>query len=232
MALVGLSVLASTCARAQMGSSPVSGTSANTAKDSNLDAPRTVFTAALKKTLKAKNTKQGETFTAELLDSREYDGSGASGIALPRGTKLVGHVTEVAVRSKDTQESRLGIVFDRAVLRKGTEIPIEAIILELSGPAPMARMPLHTKSSGDNSMARAEGPVYGSSRGARESNPAILAGSDTSASTAVYQIPQTWHASDGRKGHTKVAILISKKGNVQLRKGSLIYLQILTPAST
>jgi len=47
---------------------------------------------------------------------------------IPKGTKLVGHVTECKQRSKEQKESALGIVFDKAILKNGEEIPLNVTI--------------------------------------------------------------------------------------------------------
>jgi type IV secretory pathway VirB10-like protein len=39
-------------------------------------------------------------------------------VVIPKGSRLVGHVTEVKARSKDQATSVVGIAFDRAVLNK------------------------------------------------------------------------------------------------------------------
>ncbi len=53
-------------------------------------------------------------------------------IVIRRGSKLLGHVTQIKARSKDDQESRLGLVFDKAVLKGGGEIDFMAAIKALA----------------------------------------------------------------------------------------------------
>ena len=40
---------------------------------------------------------------------------------IPRGSKIVGHVTEVKAREKGQAESAVGVVFDHAVLKDGSQ---------------------------------------------------------------------------------------------------------------
>ena len=74
--------------------------------------------------------KPGDEVTATL--SQHYESNGE--VMMRRGTKLVGHVTEAAPRERRSAEaggnsdSRLGIVFDKAVLDDGREVPINATI--------------------------------------------------------------------------------------------------------
>ncbi|HTA52368.1 MAG TPA: hypothetical protein VK757_06245 [Candidatus Acidoferrum sp.] len=50
------------------------------------------------------------------------------GTPLPKGTELVGHVTQTQSRTRNQSESDLGIVFDKAVLKNGQEVPINGTI--------------------------------------------------------------------------------------------------------
>src|SRR4029077_15068911 len=54
-----------------------------------------------------------------------------------KGAKLVGHVTQASARAKGESESSLGIMFDKAILKDGREIPlnvgIQAIASAQSG---------------------------------------------------------------------------------------------------
>src|SRR5262249_33769894 len=54
------------------------------------------------------------------------------------GSQLFGHVTEAQVRSKDHADSRLGIVFDKAVLKGGQEMSFTGTVQALAPPAQAA----------------------------------------------------------------------------------------------
>ncbi|MCU1243127.1 MAG: hypothetical protein JWO71_3853 [Candidatus Acidoferrum typicum] len=51
---------------------------------------------------------------------------------IPRGTKLIGHVTECKQRGKEEKESALAIVFDKAILKNGEEVPLNVTIRALA----------------------------------------------------------------------------------------------------
>jgi hypothetical protein len=53
---------------------------------------------------------------------------------LPKGTKLVGHVTQSEARSKGAEVSALGVVFDKATLKDGREVPLNVIIQAMAAP--------------------------------------------------------------------------------------------------
>jgi hypothetical protein len=90
-----------------------------------------ILYAELTKTLDAKKAKVGDPVNAVLLADVLAHGK----IVARHDAKLLGHVTEAQVHSKDTPESRLGIAFDKVILKGGQEIPFSAVLMALR-PAP------------------------------------------------------------------------------------------------
>jgi len=90
-----------------------------------------ILYAELSKTVDAKKANTGDPVNAVLLADVLSHGK----IVARRDSKLVGHVTEAQPHSKDIPESRLGIVFDKLVLKGGQEIPFVSVLMALS-PAP------------------------------------------------------------------------------------------------
>jgi len=84
----------------------------------------------LSKPLKAKKLKIGDKVTAEVIQ----DVIAHAKVIIPVETKLVGHVTEVNARDKGQLESRLGIVFDRILLKHYHDIGFEAVVQAVSQP--------------------------------------------------------------------------------------------------
>ncbi|PYU11995.1 MAG: hypothetical protein DMG29_15010 [Acidobacteria bacterium] len=103
---------ASTSATAQAGQNSASISSGTT------------FEAALDKSLDAKKNKEGDKVFAHTTQAVKQDGQ----VIIPKGSKLIGHVTQAKARAKGESESALGIVFDQAVLRNGQEIPVNLAI--------------------------------------------------------------------------------------------------------
>ena len=87
--------------------------------------------ATLTKPVDSRHAKPGDEVTAALAQDTQ-----SSGVLLHRGTKLVGHVTEAQPRGRRSDsagasgsgESRLGIVFDKAILEDGREVAANATI--------------------------------------------------------------------------------------------------------
>jgi hypothetical protein len=89
--------------------------------------------AELTKSLNAKKVKPGEKVTAKIIQDVVVNGK----VVMSRGSKLIGNVTETRARSKEDPESRLGIIFCKAMLKEGGELQLEAVIQAL---APVQRV--------------------------------------------------------------------------------------------
>lgn len=85
-----------------------------------------VLYAELTKTVDAKKAKAGDPVNAVLLADVLAHGK----IVVRHDAKLLGHVTEAQVHSKDVPESRLGIVFDKVITKDG-EIPFQSLLLAI-----------------------------------------------------------------------------------------------------
>ncbi len=106
---------------------PVAGETQSTAE--NTFPANTPILATLSKTIEAKKAKEGEPVTAKVEQDVLYQGN----VILPRGSRLVGHVTAARPRKKG-EVSELGIAWDNALLRSGQEVPMHAIIQALAPP--------------------------------------------------------------------------------------------------
>ncbi len=90
---------------------------------------RGAFPTTLVKSLDSKKLKAGDIVvcqTSATLRSR-------SGLLIPNGTKVIGHVTQAQARGKGATESSLEIVFDKIQLSTGKEIPMKGA-LQAVGP--------------------------------------------------------------------------------------------------
>src|SRR5712675_203114 len=103
-------------------------TSAHAGQRSASLASGTAMNAALSQPVDAKKNKPGDQVTAKTTEATKSEGK----VVIPKGSKLIGHVTECKQRSKEEKESALGIVFDKAVLKNGEEIPLNVSIRALA----------------------------------------------------------------------------------------------------
>lgn len=93
----------------------------------------TDLSAELTKNIDSKHAKMGDLVEAKTTRKALL----ANGTRLPKGTRLIGHVTEVSRETKSHKTSQLAFAFDHAVLRNGREVPIHAVLQSISAPAPM-----------------------------------------------------------------------------------------------
>src|SRR5439155_19511237 len=80
------------------------------------------FNAALSSPVDSKKCKPGDPVNARTTEAVKSEGR----TVIPKGAKMVGHVTQASARTKGESESALGIVFDKAILKNGEEIPLSA----------------------------------------------------------------------------------------------------------
>ena len=113
---------------ASASSSNSSSTSANTGHSSASLASGTAMNATLSQPVDVKKNKPGDQVTAKTTQATKSEGK----VVIPKGSKLVGHVTECKQRSKEEKESALGIVFDKAILKNGEEVPLNVTINALA----------------------------------------------------------------------------------------------------
>jgi len=82
----------------------------------------------LSNSLDSKKDKVGDPVKAQLSEAAKHGGK----TLLPRGTKLFGHLTQASARAKGDSETALAILFDKAVLKDGQEIPLSVWIRALA----------------------------------------------------------------------------------------------------
>jgi hypothetical protein len=91
-------------------------------------ASGTAFNASLSKPIDSKKCKPGDTVTAQTTEAAKSEGK----TVIPKGSKLVGHVTQASARANGEAQSALGIVFDKAILKSGQEVPLNVAIQALA----------------------------------------------------------------------------------------------------
>lgn len=86
---------------------------------SQLQSGNTIH-ASLVKPVDARKNRPGDQVVAKTTEDVKSDGK----VVIPRGSRIVGHVTEAKAHEKGQAESALGIAFDHAVLKDGTQVPL------------------------------------------------------------------------------------------------------------
>lgn len=89
-----------------------------------------VISAALSSGIDSKKAKPGDAVTAHITEPITEHGK----TVIPKGAKLQGHITQASARAKGDSYSTLGIVFDKAVLKHGEEMPLNVAIQAIAPP--------------------------------------------------------------------------------------------------
>jgi hypothetical protein len=103
----------------------------------------------LDKPVDARKNKLGDQVVAKTTEDLKSEGK----VVIPRGSKIVGHVTEVKAREKGQAESALGVVFDHAVLKDGSQIPLSLTVQAVGSGATSAQAEDDSLMSSGNAAA-------------------------------------------------------------------------------
>ena len=160
----------------------------------------------LSKGLNAKKLKVGDKVKAEVSQDVIAHGK----VVIPVETKLVGRVTEVSPRDSSHPESRLGIVFDRILLKHVRDVDFQAIVQALGPPVirksrvdePSQMLPPSMMGVPRNAPAAPTGRGTSASATSRPTG-----GGAGSASMATYQAPITVKQSPSTHADSSSALL-------------------------
>jgi hypothetical protein len=206
-------------------------------------APGSVIPVQLTKTVDAKKIKSGDEVQAQVTQDLKTN---SGEVIVPKGTKFLGHVTSAQPHSKEEKESELGIAFDHAVLKNGTEmnlpLSIQAVIAPPSAnpgnagneqsPAPSSQAGGIQPGGGGRSpgMAGNQGssqapPTPSASGEASETQASSSPAAITANTKGVVGIPNlTLTAASPNSGQGSV--LSSEKNNVKLESGTMLLLRV------
>lgn len=180
-----------------------------------------ILYAELEKTVDAKKTKVGDAVKAVLTADVLAHGK----IVIRHDAKLLGHVTEVQIYTKEAPESRLGIIFDKAVTKSG-EIPFQSVLLAIRpGERPTVEIPPMAPTMGNSAQGTFPSPQ--GSNAPHRVNPSLNdpirprdRGAVTTAPTDIDGLSLS--PADEGGSHT----VISTKRTVRLESGIKIELQV------
>jgi hypothetical protein len=146
-----------------------------------------VIAVELAKSLNSRKLKAGDPVVAKTTAELRT----ANGMVIPRGSKVLGHVTEATSRAKGSAQSTLGISFDKIALKQGKELPLKASIQAVGPPPNMgpAAMEMGNPSSMPSGgmptpMGGAPGPMGGINAGQLGPPPSNFPSSNPSAPSA------------------------------------------------
>jgi hypothetical protein len=96
----------------------VAGDNGQISAASPLKAGSTVQ-AELTKPVDVRKNKPGDEVIAKTTQDVKSDGH----VVLPKGSQIIGRVTQAQARAKGQEESQLGMAFDHAILKDGRQVP-------------------------------------------------------------------------------------------------------------
>ena len=147
----------------------ISGSAASQGKNASATAMQTTnLSAELTRKMDTKNAKVGDDVVARTTQMAKL----GDGTKLPKGTRLLGKVTDVQAKSAEEKTSRLAFAFDRAILSDGKQLPIRAVVMSLTAPASAAAM-----AGSDDSIGAVAGPAPVMANGGGRASGGLLGGS-------------------------------------------------------
>jgi hypothetical protein len=224
---------------AQLSAPQTAADSASQARPMRI-APGSVIPVSLTKTLDAKKVKTGDEVVAKVTQDLKNNGGE---VIVAKDTEVVGHVTEAQARNKEQKESQVGITFDHAVMKNGSEMQMPMSIQAVVG------QQNSESSTGGNGEAAAPSGGGGSYPNAGRaggmsgstSSPAPQTASQgnmpSDTQTGASTRPRVTTQTEGVVGISDLkltspptanqgSVLISEKNNVKLESGTLMLLRV------
>ncbi len=189
----------------------------------------TIISIELSKSVDAKKAKVGDKIEATVPADLLLHGK----IVIPRDTKIIGHISDVKAHTKESPDSKVGIAFDRMVMKKGGEVPLQVVVQAVGRPLQLVdsqdhlnRMPSGSASTSGGGMGA---PMPSRSEERVGAIPTGAAGSDTDSPppTTMAPLGPTSQGMVGMKGLSlNVSVISSQTGNVRLESGTQMVLRV------
>jgi hypothetical protein len=193
---------------------------------------------ALSKPLDAKRNRAGDQVFATTTQDVQSHGK----VIIPKGSRVLGHLTEAKARTKGKSESALAIAFDKAVLKDGHEVPMNAIVQAVAASHSQAALDggaddgMASQSAMASEAVRGGGGLLGgvgSTVGAVTHTTAGLGSSLGSASSATGSLSSSASGVAGLPGMalntataTNASVISSATQNVHLQSGTQMLLHV------
>jgi hypothetical protein len=192
----------------------------------------TTICVALANSIDARKAKPGDAITARVTLPVLANGK----VIIPNDAKITGYVTLVKTRSHDSNESQIGIVFDRAVLKDGSGLPL-SLTVQAIGRNSQSAAEIASQESYSPSVATAPTPRQpGFPRRPQSADPPQPVRPDADSQDAQHPILDTGsHGAIGLPDLTLTesadvasgSMVKSSKKNVKLDSGTEIILRVI-----
>ena len=193
--------------------------------------PGTTVLVELSKPLDANKAKPGDEVVAKIPEDVKADNK----VLLPKGSKVMGKVTQAQGRAKGQDESTLGITFDSAVLKDGTQVSISFTIQAVANSSAAMAQAAHEAQGASTSISMANNAPGGGAAGrpGLGSQAQGAAGADLHAGNAASTIHDealtpTSQGAIGLPGFTLSSgtLITSKDHNVRLERDTRFVLRV------
>ncbi len=197
-------------------SAGVSGDPAAVGSANQLESGRTIH-ATLVKPVDSRKNRPGDPVLAKTTEDVKSNGQ----IMIPRGSKIMGHVTEAKAYEKGQVESALAVAFDYAVLKDGSHLPLSLRVQAVTGSATS----MATQTGEESVLTSGTGSVSGGAPAATRSGGGLVGGvgSTTGAlvNTGANIGGSAAHATSGLGAGTSSSLNSSSQGVIGLRNLNL-----------
>ena len=205
-------------------------------------AVSTVF-AVLTKSAESKSASAGQELTLRTVSDVVVEGQ----VVIPKGSRLLGRITEVKVKGAGSAQSALSVVVDKAVTKEGAELPLQAIIAAVAAPRDSSTDPDPTYGMLHSSEPKMTGTAPGRTPGPAGELPSGSRGGGTAEVTAAERqagerepllLKEDSQGAVGYEGLTlswqlteppPVTVFSSKGKNVKLDAGAQMLLRMAPP---
>src|ERR1700676_2515838 len=151
----------------------------------------TAFNAVLTNELDTRKARPGDAVTAETAEDVTYQRS----VVFPKGTKVIGHIVRATSGGRGRAGSALFVQFDKAILKDGEEVILNAGIQALAvGTVAPVRSDVERTREGESSAdltAPAERNLESTPMASAEATSGELAGSDALVVSTIYDTPRS-----------------------------------------
>ena len=228
VSLVLLLLMGLYCVSAQTGSPP----------------PVTTVFAILVKPVEVKTAALNQELSLRTISDVLIDGR----VVIPRGSSVLGHVEEFAIKGNGNQKSFLAVVIDKALIDASRGIPLQAIIAAVAAPQNDGLSSDPTYGMMHSNEPKMVGSPGGSARGSELSASSKVSSTAAIATAningAPYEGLMLTEDSQGAVGFTNdlslswrltappaVTIFSSKEKNLKLEAGTQVLLRMAPPSS-
>lgn len=172
-------------------------------------------TGELEKKIDSKNAKPGDPVVVKTTEAATT----ANGTMIPKGSRIVGHVTEVQAHSNENPNAKLTIQFDQAEIKGGQTLPIRTV-LESVAPATTTVHPTDTMNSpGMDGAPMASPSAAGAPAGAAGSPEMAPGNSNHPAPPSGGGVPAISSGTEQQAAGAapKTGTVVARQGNVAIK---------------